>query len=50
MDKVYVIMFIQRIVDDEFFMDETEVAKRVESLNVSTNSSNYWYKPLYKSQ
>lgn len=50
MKEIYVIMFIQRMFEPVFYTDEREVAKRVESLNVNTNSSNYWYQTLTKKE
>jgi len=48
MDKIYVIMWDDIILEDIFYTDEKSVSDRVDSLNNGFSLGHYWYKSLNK--
>jgi hypothetical protein len=47
LDKVYVIMWFNDMIENTFYTDENKVSERVERLNTIFNDG-YWYKTLTK--
>jgi hypothetical protein len=48
MDKIFVIMCLNDIIDDTFYTDEDKVIDRVNHFNKITRTGSYWYKTLLK--
>lgn len=44
--KIFVMMFLDKIVDDTYYTDEVKISKRVEGLNEIVGANKYWYKTL----